>query len=95
MALVALSLMPRSADAGERTDPRGPYRFFLNGELLETEDVSMGPVEDLDTGSPILVDHRLMSLGPGREFHFVRAPNGLQLEARRISAMGRGLGFQD
>jgi len=57
-----------------------PYRFYLDGELLDTEETMVGLREDFDVGSRVFVNHSLFPIGPGREFHFISAPNGTQLE---------------
>lgn len=48
--------------------------------MLDTEEVALGPVEELDHGQQILVRGFLTALGPGREFRFVRVSDNLLLE---------------
>jgi hypothetical protein len=80
LGLVVLVLKAPNAAGQDRVNAPAPYRFYLDGELLDPEDVALGPVDELDVGSQILVGGFLTPLGPGREFRFVRMPIGLQLE---------------
>lgn len=80
LGLAVVALAVPNAAGQDRANARPPYRFYLDGELLDTEEVALGPVEELDLGRQILVGGFLTPLGPGREFRFVRVPNGLQLE---------------
>lgn len=51
LGLAVLALAVPNAAGQDGANPRPPYRFYLDGELLDAEEVALGPLEDLDTMS--------------------------------------------